>query len=65
MELKDTTHLQKGGKIKIVEKALSEVGWDKGDVIAQFVNDAKDAVMLMRAQDVLSAEEIKRLESKK
>ncbi len=65
MELKDTTHLQKGGKIKIVEKALEEVGWDKGDVIAQFVSDAKDAVVLMRAQDILSAEDIERLEDKK
>ncbi|GAH25117.1 unnamed protein product [marine sediment metagenome] len=60
MELKDTTHLQKGGKIKIVEKALSEVGWEKGEVIAQYVNDDKDAVVLMRAKDVLSAVEIEK-----
>lgn len=62
MELKDTTHLQKGGKIKIVEQALEEVGWEKGEVIAQYVNDVKDAVVLMRAKDVLSAEDIEKRE---
>ena len=57
MELKEVTKLQKGGKVRISRKAVKELGWEEGELIAQFVNK-KDAVVLMRAQDVLSVEEI-------
>lgn len=57
MELKEVTKLQKGGKVRISRKAVKELGWEEGELIAQFVNK-KDAVVLMRAQDALSVEEI-------
>jgi bifunctional DNA-binding transcriptional regulator/antitoxin component of YhaV-PrlF toxin-antitoxin module len=60
MELKEVTKLQKGEKVRISGKAVEELGWQEGDMIAQFVNKAKDAVVLMRAQDVLSVEEIEK-----
>ena len=60
MELKEVTKLQVGEKVRISRKAVKELGWKEGEMIAQFVNEAKDAVMLVRAKDVLSAEEIEK-----
>ena len=60
MELIEVTKLQKGDKVKISGKAVKEVGWERGTMIAQFINEAKDTVVLMRAQDVLSVEEIEK-----
>ena len=65
MELKEVTTLQKGEKVRISGKAVKEVGWQEGEMIAQFVNKDKDAVVLMRAQDVLSVEEIEKEKRKK
>ena len=65
MELKEVTILQKGEKVRISGKAVKELGWKEGEMIVQFVNDAKDAVVLMRAQDVLSVEEIEKGEKEK
>lgn len=60
MELKEVSKLQKGEKVKVSGKAVEEVGWQEGEMIAQFVNSAKDAVVLIRAKDVLSVEEIEK-----
>ena len=60
MELKEVTKLQVGEKVKISGKAVKELGWQEGEMIAQFVNEDKDAVVLMRAKDVLSVEEIEK-----
>lgn len=59
MELKEVSKLQEGEKIKVSGKALKEVDWEKGDLIVQFVNKDKDAIVLMRARDVLDEEKIK------
>ena len=59
MELKEVSKLQEGEKIKVSGKALKEVDWQKGDLIAQFVNKDKDAIVLMRTRDVLDEKKIK------
>ena len=59
MELQEVSKLQEGEKIKVSGKALKELDWQKGDLIVQFVNDAKDAIVLMRARDVLDEEKIR------
>ena len=65
MELKEVSKLQEGEKIKVSGKALKELDWQKGDLIVQFVNDAKDAIVLMRARDVLDEEKIREKEGTK
>lgn len=64
MELKEVSKLQEGEKIKVSAKSLKEVDWRKGDLIAQFVNNNKDAIVLMRARDVLDEEKIREKEGK-
>ena len=62
MELIGTVKLAKGKKAQILVKALEEVGWDKGELLAEFVNNDKDAIVLMRARDVLDEEKIREKE---
>jgi len=62
MELIGTVKLAKGKKAQILVKALEEVGWDKGELLAEFVNNDKDAIVLMRARDVLDEKKIKEKE---
>ena len=62
MELIGTVKLAKGKKAQILVKALEEVGWDKGELLAEFVNNDKDAIVLMRARDVLDEEKIRKKE---
>jgi len=64
MELIGTVKLAKGKKAQILVKALEEVGWGKGELLAEFVNKDKDAIVLMRARDVLDEEKIKGKEGK-
>ena len=59
MELIGTIKLAKGEKAQILVKALEEVGWGKGELLAEFVNKDKDAIVLMRASDVLDGKKIR------
>ena len=59
MELIGTIKLAKGEKAQILVKALEEVGWGKGELLAEFVNKDKDAIVLMRASDVLDEKKIR------
>jgi hypothetical protein len=54
-----TTKLMKGKKAQILVKAIEQVGWQEEELLVEFVNDAKDAVILMRARDVLDEEKIR------
>lgn len=59
MELVDVTKLQKGEKVKISGKAVEKLGWQEGELIAQYlVREKKMAVVILRrAKDVLGGEE--------
>ena len=59
-----TTKLMKGKKAQILVKAIEQVGWKEGELLVEFVNDAKDAVILIRARDVLDEEKIREKEGK-
>ena len=59
MELIGTIKLAKGKKAQILVKAIEQVGWQEEELLVEFVNDAKDAVILMRASDVLDAKKIR------
>ena len=59
-----TTKLMKGKKAQILVKAIEQVGWQEEELLVEFVNDAKDAVILMRARDVLDEEKIREKEGK-
>ena len=64
MELIGTIKLAKGKKAQILVKAIEQVGWQEEELLVEFVNDAKDAVILMRARDVLDEEKIREKEGK-
>ena len=49
----------KGKKVQILVKAIEQVGWQEEELLVEFVNDAKDAIVLMRARDVLDEEKIR------
>ena len=55
-----TTKLMKGKKVQILVKAIEQVGWQEEELLVEFVNDAKDAVVLMRARDVIDEEKIEK-----
>ena len=52
----------KGGKAQMLAKAIEQLGWQEEELLVEFVNDAKDAVILMRARDVLDEEKIREKE---
>lgn len=54
----------KGKKAQILVKAIEQVGWQEEELLVEFVNDAKDAVILMRARDVLDEKKIREKEGK-
>jgi hypothetical protein len=47
MELIGTIKLAKGKKAQILVKALEEVGWDKGELLAEFVNKDKEIELVI------------------
>ena len=59
MQTIGTTKLMKGKKAQILVKAIEQLGWQEEELLVEFVNDAKDAVVLMRAKDVLDEERIR------
>ena len=54
-----TTKLMKGKKVQMLVKAIEQVGWQEEELLVEFVNDAKNAVVLMRARDVLDEKKIR------
>lgn len=53
MDLVNTSELQKSGRIRVAEKAITTLEWKTNDILIQFLDEKEKALIVKNIRDVV------------